>query len=136
MQTVEQLAYVPVRDDTNNASMKEAIEHDVAQMESTGDDIAYPGRRHCSIRHADGSNDCEKETADDSKSEDVADTLERAISERMRVIRLVKGDTTVVLQSETKSHTKEPESLVFVKGVSMVSVAVCVVLLMCTSCFR
>ena len=41
MHTVEQNADVPIRDDTNNAST--TIENDVAQMESTGDDIAYPG---------------------------------------------------------------------------------------------
>ena len=39
-----------------------------------------------------GSSECEKEAADDSKSAaelvDVAYTLKRAISERMRVIRL------------------------------------------------
>ena len=92
MPTVEQIEDVPMRDDKNNASTKEAIENDVAYMESTGDDIACPGKRHCSIRREVGRSECEKEAADDSKSEaevmDVADTLKRAISERMRVIRL------------------------------------------------
>ena len=45
----------------------------------------------CSIRREAASSECEKETADDSKSEaelvDGADTLKSAISERMRVIR-------------------------------------------------
>ena len=44
------------------------------------------------IRREVGSSGCEKGAADDSKSEaemvDVADTLKRAISERMRVIRV------------------------------------------------
>ena len=57
-----------------------------------GDDIAYPGKRHCSIRREVASSECEKEAVDDSKSEaelvDVADTLKRATSERKRVIRL------------------------------------------------
>ena len=87
MQTVEQMANVPVRDDTNNASTQDAIKNDVAQI-----DIAYPGKRHCSIRREVGSSECEKEAAEDNKSEaelvDAADTLKRAISERMRVIRL------------------------------------------------
>ena len=47
----------------------------------------------CSIGREVGSSECEKEAADDSKSEarlvEVADTLERAISERMRVIRIL-----------------------------------------------
>ena len=86
MQTVEQIADVPMREDMSKVA---------------GDDIAYHGKRHCTIRREVGSS--EKEAADDSKSEaelvDVADTLKRAISERMRVIRLPshQGDTTVVL---------------------------------------
>ena len=68
MQTVEQIADVPMRQDTNNVSTKEAIENGVAQMECTGDDIAYPGKRHCGTRREVGS-ECEKEAADDSKSE-------------------------------------------------------------------
>ena len=64
--------------------------------------LAFPGNRHCSIRREVGSDECEKETVDDSKSEaalvDVADTLKRAISERMRVIsRLIERGTAVVL---------------------------------------
>ena len=43
----------------------------------------------CNIRREVGSSECGKEAADDSKSEaelvDVADTLKRAISERMSV---------------------------------------------------
>ena len=46
MQTVEQIADVLICDDTNNASTQDAIKNDVAQMESTGDDIAHPGKRH------------------------------------------------------------------------------------------
>ena len=46
----------------------------------------------CSARRSVGSSECEKQAADCSKSEaelvDVADTLKRAISERMGVIRL------------------------------------------------
>ena len=82
-----------MRDGTKNASTQDAIKNDVAQMESTGDDIAYHGKkRHCSIRREVGSSECGKEAAVDCKSEaelvDVADTLRRAISERMKVIRL------------------------------------------------
>ena len=90
MQTVEHIADLLMSDDTNNASKKDAFENDVAQMEDTGDDIAHPGKRHCTIRREVGSIECEKEAADDSKSEvelvDVAYTLKRAISEKMRVV--------------------------------------------------
>ena len=74
-----------VADSANSASKKKAIENDVAQVGSLGDDIASLCRRHCAIRHEVGRSDCEKEAADDSKCEaelvDVADTLKRAISE-------------------------------------------------------
>ena len=78
-------------DSANSASTKEATENDVAQVESIDDDIASFCRRHCTIEHEVGSSECGKGAADDSKSEaelvNVADTLKRAISERMRVIR-------------------------------------------------
>ena len=73
-----------MRDDTNNAPTQDA------QMESTGSDIRREAGR--SIRSEVGSSECEKEAADGSKSEaklvDVANTFKRAISERMRVIRV------------------------------------------------
>ena len=65
-----------------------------------------------SIRREVGSSECEKKAADDSKSEaelvDVADTLKRAISEQMRVIRLPshRKRHSCSLVSETKSRTK------------------------------
>ena len=69
-------------DSANSASMKEAIENDVAQVESIDDDIPSFCRRHCTIRHEVGGSEREKEAAEDSKSEaelvDVADTLKRA----------------------------------------------------------
>ena len=131
MQTVEQLADVPIRDDKNNASTKEAIENDVAQMESIGDDIAFSVKRHCSIRRE--SSECEKETADDSKSEaefvDVADTLKHAISERMRVIRLPihrRRHSCSFLRPRVAPNGLR---VLWCEGsASMVSVAVCVVL--------
>ena len=46
MQTIEQMADVPMRDDTDSASTKEANKNDVTQMERTGDGIAYPGKRY------------------------------------------------------------------------------------------
>ena len=51
-------------DDTNKAYRQDAIKSDIAQMESTDDDIAYLGKRQCSIRRQVGSSDCEKEAAD------------------------------------------------------------------------
>ena len=98
MQTVQQIADVLVRDGTSNAPTKEATENDVAQMESAGDDIAHHGIRHCSIR---------REVV-------VADTLKRAISERMRVIRVpsCRRRDSCSFVSETKSCSKEPQSLV------------------------
>ena len=54
------LQMCPMCDDPNNASTKGAVENDVAQMEGTGDDIAYSGKRHCSIRREVGSCDCDK----------------------------------------------------------------------------
>ena len=95
----------------NRASTKEAIENNAAQTENTGDDIAYPGRRQYSGRRGSGSSECEKEAADDGKSEaelvEVADTVKRAISERMRVISLPshRRDTSFVVR-ETIGHTK------------------------------
>ena len=69
MQTVEQIAAVSMRDDTNNASTQDAIENDAVQMEKTGDDIAYPDKRHCSINREVGSGEFKTEAVDDSKSE-------------------------------------------------------------------
>ena len=75
MQTVERIADVPMRDDTNNASTKESTENDVAKIEGTGDDIAHPGKRHCDIRQM-------LQTTANLKPELVnfADALKRAIS--------------------------------------------------------
>ena len=85
MQTVEQIADVPICDDDTNASMRKAIENDAAQMRSTGDDIALLGKRHRIIRREVESSECKVEAADHSKSEaelvGVADTSERAIFE-------------------------------------------------------
>ena len=46
MQIVEDIADVRMRDDKNTASTQDAIENDVAQMESRGADIAFSGKRH------------------------------------------------------------------------------------------
>ena len=61
MQTVEQNSDVLIRD-TNNFSTKDAIENVVAQMESTGEYIAYPGKRHCNIRHEASNSECESKS--------------------------------------------------------------------------
>ena len=82
------------------SSMLDAIENDAAQMD----------KRHRIIRREVGSSECKEEAADYSKSEaelvEVADTLKRAISERMRVISLPshRRDTSFVVR-ET-GHTK------------------------------
>ena len=70
-----------VTDSANSAVTKKATENDVVQVESIHDHVASLCRRYCTIRHEVGRNECGKEVDD-------ADTLKRAISERMRVIRL------------------------------------------------
>ena len=69
-------------DSANSLSTKRAIEYDVAQVDSIGDDIASLCVRHCTIRNEVGSSGCEKKAADDS-----------AISERMWV-RNTMGSTS------------------------------------------
>ena len=97
-----------------SASTKEAIENDIAQVESMGDDIASLCRRRCNIRREVGSSVCEKEAAGHSKSEaelvDVANTLQRAISERMRV----RG-TAKYLQTASVSRLIERHGRSFVR---------------------
>ena len=72
MQTVEQIADVPICDDDTNASMRKAIENDAAQMKKTGDDITLLGKQHRIIRREVDSSECKEEAAD---------TLKRAIFE-------------------------------------------------------
>ena len=78
-------------------------------MGSLGDDIASLCRRHCAIRHEVGRSDWEKEAADDSKCEaelvDVADTLKRAISERMKVRSTVKCFQTASVFRVIEGHS-------------------------------
>ena len=136
IQTVEQIADVPLCDDDTNASMRKAIENDAAQMKSTGDDIALLGKRHRIIRREVGSSECKEEAADcksEAESVEVGDTLKRAIFE----LTEREDDQSPV---SSKRHARPPvtpraQESCGVKGVSMVSVAQCAVLTaLYTSC--
>ena len=132
MQTVEQIADVPICDDDTNASMRKAIENDAAQMKSTGDDIALLGKRHCIIRRDVDSSECKEEATDYSKSEaelvELADTLKRAIFE----LTEREGDQSPVSSKRHKFCCARP--LVTPKGLRVLWCEGSVNGLCCTVC--